>query len=265
MFSFNFVLIFTPSKQPPALNSHFCASMWWLLNTNTGLTVSHYLMGWCYYVGDFWNMYCCKCCVLFIIRNPSTAGIDYFTNPDWSQLGDMAVWSSAATQAMYSVGVGFGSHTVLASYNKFHNNLFRDGLILCVVNSVTSIFCASIVFAFLGHASLTMKMPITDMIDNGPGLIFISYIQGMSALPESALWAFLFFTMVFTLGLDSLFIMVWTIYSSLADVAPAFVNRRRNLVLIGLCALHFLLGLPLVTDGGIHIVVLMDSYASAFR
>jgi len=35
--NFNFDLIFTPIKQPPALGGHFCASLGWLLKT--GLTV----------------------------------------------------------------------------------------------------------------------------------------------------------------------------------------------------------------------------------
>ncbi|WAR15014.1 SC6A7-like protein [Mya arenaria] len=191
-------------------------------------------------------------------------GVHYFINPDWSKLSDLSIWASAATQAMYSIGVGFGSHIVLASYNKFHNNLFRDGVVLCIANTGTSLLCGFIVFLFIGHAADTLNKPISDVVDNGPGLIFISYIQGISQLPGSALWVFLFFTMVFTLGLDSLFVMVWTIYASIEDVFPSKVVRRKKSILLGICSLHFILGIPLVTDGGIHIVVMMDHYASNF-
>ena len=37
----------------------------------------------------------------------------------------------------------------------------------------------------------------------GPELIFVIYPQGLSPLPSPAIWAFLYFLMVLTLGLDS--------------------------------------------------------------
>ena len=37
----------------------------------------------------------------------------------------------------------------------------------------------------------------------GPELVFVIYPQGLSTLPSPAMWSFLYFLMVFTLGLDS--------------------------------------------------------------
>ncbi|WAR14652.1 SC6A9-like protein [Mya arenaria] len=189
-------------------------------------------------------------------------GLNYFFKPDWSKLSDMAIWSSAASQAMYSMGTGYGAHIVLASYNEFHNNTFRDGIILCIINTATSIFGGIIVFSFLGYASVKNNQPMSEIADNGPGMIFISYIQGISELPGSAFWAFLFFVMVFTLGVDSLFVLVWTIYASLEDIFPEKFFRWKKFILCSICLVHYLLCLPLVTEGGIHIVVLMDQYTS---
>ncbi|XP_045163172.2 sodium-dependent proline transporter-like [Mercenaria mercenaria] len=191
-------------------------------------------------------------------------GIQYYTKPDWSKLSDMSIWASAATQAMYSMGIVYGAHITLASYNKFNNNITRDTIILGLVNTVTSIFGGFIVFSFLGHASYQLNKPIEDIFDQGPGILFISYIQGVSQLPGSAVWALLFFMMVFTLGLDSVFLMVWTVYRALVDVMPRKFQRRERFTLMVMCLISFLLGLPLVTNGGIHMLVLMDRYLADY-
>lgn len=191
-------------------------------------------------------------------------GIQYYTQPDWSKLSDMSIWASAATQAMYSMGIVYGPHIILASYNKFNNNILRDALILGIVNTSTSIFGGFIVFSFLGHASFKLNRNIEDIFDQGPGIIFISYIQGISQLPGSAVWACLFFLMVFTLSLDSVFVMAWSVYGALADVFPAMSKRWEPVLLLAICLSSFLLGLPLVTNGGIHLLILLDHYTAEY-
>ncbi|XP_029656496.1 sodium-dependent proline transporter-like [Octopus sinensis] len=52
-------------------------------------------------------------------------GILYFIKPDWSRLLDKSVWIAAATQIFYSMGIGFGSLLLYASYNDFNNKFER--------------------------------------------------------------------------------------------------------------------------------------------
>lgn len=174
----------------------------------------------------------------------------------------MSIWYNAAAQAVYSSGIAYGSHIVLASYNQFDNNLIRDGFVLGLSNSFISIFGGSIVFSFLGHASMILNRPVDQMVDNGPGLIFIAYIRGMTRLPGSAVWCFLFFMMVFTLGLDSLFVHTWTLYVCAADVLPEAITRRGKWLLLATCVCLFFFGLPITTYGGIHLLVVIDNYAA---
>lgn len=49
----------------------------------------------------------------------------YYLNPQFEKLGEATVWTDAAIQVFYSIGVGFGVHLTYASFNKFHNNCYK--------------------------------------------------------------------------------------------------------------------------------------------
>ena len=192
-------------------------------------------------------------------------GIGFYTSPDWSKLSDLSIWASASTQAMYSIGVAFGVHIALSSHNHFNSSIIRDALILTCFNAFTSLLSGFVVFSFLGHASVKLNQPLEEIFDQGPGIIFISYLQGISQLNGSAIWAFLFFMVVFTLGVDSMFVMVWTIHEAVGDVFSDLYMKYSKQILVGMCVVMFVLGIPLVTQGGIHMWVVLDRYTSDFN
>ena len=191
-------------------------------------------------------------------------GIKYYMKPDWEKLSDLQIWSSGATQAMYSLGVAFGTHISLASHNQAKNNILRDAILIGIVNSCISFFGGFVIFSFLGHASERLNKPVDQVYDHGPGILFISYVQGISQLPAASLWSFLFFLTVFTFALDSSFMMVWTLYDSIEDYFPEIFRRRGKWILLAACLTLFVLSLPHVTNGGIHFVMLMERYTSDF-
>ena len=78
-------------------------------------------------------------------------GIDFYLRPDLAKLKDGKVWAAAATQIFYSLGVSSGGLMTMASYNEFHNKIFRDTMIVCLGNCFTSVFAGFGVFSFLGH------------------------------------------------------------------------------------------------------------------
>ena len=60
------------------------------------------------------------------------------------------MWLEAATQIFFSLGVASGALVALASYSKPSNNTLLDSIIVCLVNSFTSIFASIIVFGVVG-------------------------------------------------------------------------------------------------------------------
>ncbi|MGH0130299.1 UNVERIFIED_CONTAM: hypothetical protein FKN15_045731 [Acipenser sinensis] len=95
------------------------------------------------------------------------------------------------------------------------------------------------------------------------GLAFIAYPEALSQLPVSPLWAVLFFFMLITLGLDSMFAFIETIKTTLQDEFPQLRSKGIH-VTIALCTMCFLLGLPCVTRAGIYWVNFIDHFCAGW-
>ncbi|GFS85328.1 sodium- and chloride-dependent glycine transporter 2 [Nephila pilipes] len=191
-------------------------------------------------------------------------GISFYLSPNWEKLLTFKVWGDAATQIFYSVGAAWGALLTMASYNKFNNNVYRDSLVVPLINCGTSVLAGFVVFSLLGFMAHETGKSIEDVVSEGPGLAFVVYPEAISRLPVSPVWAFLFFFMVFAVGLDTQFGMFETAVSAFVDEYPSFLRKRKTLFTAFLCILMFILGLPCVTQGGVYVVQLMDWYSAAF-
>lgn len=190
-------------------------------------------------------------------------GIRFYLKPDVSKLGDSKVWAAAATQIFYSLGVTFGGLMVMSSYNKFDNNILRDTFIVSCGNCFSSVFAGFGVFSFLGHMAYKNCIKVEDVVASGPGLAFIAYPEAMSLLPASQFFSALFFIMLVTLGLDSQFAMVDVLIAGFLDEFPSFrYGWKRTVVLTSVCLIGFLLGIPILTNGGYWFFNLINDYSA---
>ncbi|XP_069049540.1 sodium- and chloride-dependent neutral and basic amino acid transporter B(0+)-like [Lepisosteus oculatus] len=193
-------------------------------------------------------------------------GIEYYigTQSNFSKLAEAEVWKDAAAQIFFSLSTTSGGLIALSSYNKFHNNCYTDSIIVCLTNCGTSVFAGFAIFSILGHISHVTGKPVSEVAQSGFGLAFIAYPEALSNLPVSPLWSVLFFFMLLTLGLDSVFATVETITTTLQDELPKYFKSKRIHMTAAACILFFLLGLPCITRAGIYWVKLIDHFCAGW-
>lgn len=192
-------------------------------------------------------------------------GIEFYVVPEWEKLKKAKIWGDAATQIFYSLGIGFGGLLTMASYNKFRNNCYRDAILVALINCGTSIFAGFAIFSLLGHMAYVTGQDVEDVATSGPGLAFVAYPDGISRLPASPVWAFLFFFMILTLGMDSQFAMMETVISGISDIFPRYLRKNKTPFTFVCCVIGFLLGIPQCMDGGIRVLTLMNDYSGSYN
>uniref|UniRef100_A0A667YX78 Transporter n=1 Tax=Myripristis murdjan TaxID=586833 RepID=A0A667YX78_9TELE len=191
------------------------------------------------------------------------SGIVYYLLPEPSRLADPQVWMEAGAQIFFSYSLGVGSLIVLGSYNTYNNNCYKDCLLLCLLNSGTSVVAGFAVFSVLGFMSHEQGVPIEDVAESGPGLAFIVYPQAVAMMPLPQLWAICFFVMIILLGLDTEFVALEVVMTSISDALPTVLRRpgRRELFLFLFCLTLFFVDLVMITEGGMYVFQLLDYYA----
>uniref|UniRef100_A0A8B9K0U1 Transporter n=1 Tax=Astyanax mexicanus TaxID=7994 RepID=A0A8B9K0U1_ASTMX len=190
-------------------------------------------------------------------------GIVYYLYPDPERLLDPQVWMEAGTQVFFSYSSCVGLLTVLGSYNNYNNNCYKDCFMLCLLNSCTSVVAGFAVFSVLGFMAHEHGKPIAEVAESGPGLAFIAYPQAVAMIPLPQVWAVCFFVMVMLLCLDTEFVALETIVTSVMDIFPRVLRRprHRGLFLLAVCLFCFMIQLIMTTEGGMYWFQLFDYYA----
>uniref|UniRef100_A0A914XLC4 Transporter n=1 Tax=Plectus sambesii TaxID=2011161 RepID=A0A914XLC4_9BILA len=191
-------------------------------------------------------------------------GITFYLSPKWEKLSTASIWADAASQIFFSLSVGGGGLTTLATYNKFNSNILRDTLIVVLGNCSTSLFAGFVIFPILGFISQIIGKTVEEVAASGPTLAFVSYPDALTRISGPAqLYAVLFFFMLIILGIDSQLVLVEVVITMVADRFTYFQKnaRRRILAVIGVCIIMFCFGILLTTPQGPAIYNLLDTFA----
>ncbi|XP_077368507.1 sodium- and chloride-dependent GABA transporter 2-like [Festucalex cinctus] len=190
-------------------------------------------------------------------------GIIYYLKPNHTRLADPQVWMDAGTQIFFSYGICLGSLTALGSYNKYNNDCYKDSYLLCLLNSSTSFLAGFAIFSVLGFMAEEQDVDIATVAQSGPGLAFIAFPRAVAMMPLPQLWAVCFFLMIIMLGLDTQFVSLEALMTSVTDLYPHLIRRgyRRELLLLFICVVCFSIGLIMVTPGGLYVFQIYDHFS----
>jgi len=196
----------------------------------------------------------------------ASIGLKYFLTPDLEKAMNAEVWVMAGSQVIFSYVCGQGVLSSLGSFNKYDFNILKWTSRLCLLNCSASILAGFAIFSVLGNMSLESGVAMESVGRSGPGLAFIVYPRALSGLPFPHLWYCLFFGMILMLGIASQCAEVEAVCTMIVDLKQHWFDKksfRRPLFVALSCIVCFIMALPMVTQGGIFLFNLCDSYAAS--
>ena len=203
--------------------------------------------------------------LVFVIRGitlpGALEGLRYYLTPNFSALMNYRVWLHAYSQVFFSLTIGFGVQITYASFLPKDADVVNNAFLVSLADAATAFVGGFAVFATLGYYSNQTGLPVSEVVQTGPQLAFVTYPTIIKLLPfGSVIFGVLFFLMILTLGIDSAFSLV---EAGAASLIQKF-NLKRLHVNIGFAIVAGIIGLIYTTSGGLYWLDIVDYFMNNF-
>uniref|UniRef100_A0A915Q1J1 Transporter n=1 Tax=Setaria digitata TaxID=48799 RepID=A0A915Q1J1_9BILA len=186
----------------------------------------------------------------------ATQGLIFFLKPEIEKIWSISIWKAAAEQVFYSLGIDAGAVISMASFSRYRNNIYRDAVAVVLIfsDTFTSILAGMVIFSFTGFIAQNQQRSIDEILQHDPLYVaFTIYPSATTFMDMGPLWATLFFGMLTLSAVDAQFAWIEMVVSSVVDQFNKTHRRTKTRVMIALCVLCFICGLPFTTRGGIFL------------
>ncbi|ODN04639.1 Sodium-dependent dopamine transporter [Orchesella cincta] len=197
----------------------------------------------------------------------AASGLLYMFHPKFEQLANPQAWRKAAEQVFLSTGCGIGVHLTLASHNRVNHNILRDATAVIIVNTITSILAAIVIFMFLGHIQYTVGRSIDRLIISGPELVFETMADVLGELAQSNFYAFCFYFMLLLLGLATSICSLICVKIAIIEVLPITIKYKvgsRLMLTFFMAFICFILSACNLTRGGLQVFAFFETFVGSF-
>jgi NSS family neurotransmitter:Na+ symporter len=204
----------------------------------------------------------CVMLLILLIRGltleGAVAGLEYFLEPDWTELKDVKVWRAAFGQVFFTLSLAFGIMITYASFLNRKSDINNNAVIIALSDLATCIVASIAVFATMGSLALQTNQPVGEVLEGSKamGLAFVAFPEALAALPGAQIFSVVFFIALLLLGIDSAFSITEAALTSLIDKA----KWVRPLVLLVMSCLGMGIGLIYATQSGLNWLGFMDDH-----
>lgn len=137
------------------------------------------------------------CGIWAIFSTPNAAeGLKYYIVPDFSKLS-VKVVADAATQVLFSIGIGWGIFVTLGASLPKENVIKKDSVWIAVCDTLVALTAGFVIIPSAYGAGMDMA--------SGPSLIFVVMTQIFSKLPGGQFIGIFFFIALLFAALSTLF------------------------------------------------------------
>ena len=125
-------------------------------------------------------------------------------------------------------------HLYVVKRKKFQI-ITKDTVITCFVNTGTCLLAGVVTFSILGHMAHNQGVEVEDVVNSGPGLVFITYPEVVLKMAGGSVWAVVFFSMLVIIGIDSEFCIVESLVTGIVDMYPETLRFANLFKVLNLC------------------------------